>query len=342
MKFDRVLSIQNIIVPEMSELILKRYGILRTIKSMQPVGRRALSANMSISERVLRSETDRLREFGLIYSDASGMKLSQLGEEILLKTEELIYQIKGLKEMENQIKEKLGLKCVAIVEGDYEASEIVRKDLGRKASKIIQQYLEDDIKIGIMGGTTMAHVANAMGDSKSKKNIMVIPGRGGLGEKLEIQANSVAAKLAHKLGAEYKLLHVPDNVNPNVMEVLKTNPQIKSVLDAIKKIDILVFGIGTALDMANRRGLSEIMKDELKIKNAEAEALGYYFDKNGRSVMHSDSVGIDLDDLTRIKQVICAVAGRHKALAITAFSRYYHDYTLITDEETAKEILKIN
>jgi central glycolytic genes regulator len=94
--------------------------------------------------------------------------------------------------------------------------------------------------------------------------------------------------------------------------------------------------------MAERRGLSDLKKDELKLKNASAEALGYYFDKNGNPIMHSDSVGIDLSDLSRIKYAVCASAGKSKAEAINAFSKYYKNYTLVTDEETAKEILKLN
>jgi central glycolytic genes regulator len=342
MKFERVLAVQNAIVPELSELILKRYNILRAVKNSQPIGRRSLSSELGFTERVLRAEVDRLRELGLVNIEASGMRLSQLGEKIILETEELIYNIKGLKDIEEKIKEKLGIINVSIVEGSFLESEIVKRDLGRKTSIIIQKYLEDNMKIGIMGGTTMAVVANEMEEVRNKNGILVVPGRGGLGEKLEIQSNSVAAKLANKIGAGYKLLHVPDNINSEVLEALKLNPQVKSVLDEIKNIDMLIFAIGTAVDMAERRGLSDLKKDELKLKNASAEALGYYFDKNGNPIMHSDSVGIDLNDLSRIKYAVCASAGKSKAEAINAFSKYYKNYTLVTDEETAKEILKLN
>jgi central glycolytic genes regulator len=341
-KFERVLAVQNAIVPELSELVLKRYNILRAIKNSQPIGRRSLSSELGFTERVLRAEVDRLRELGLVNIEASGMRLSQLGEKIILETEELIYNIKGLKDIEEKIKEKLGIINVSIVEGSFLESEIVKRDLGRKTSIIIQKYLEDNMKIGIMGGTTMAVVANEMEEVRNKNGILVVPGRGGLGEKLEIQSNSVAAKLANKIGAGYKLLHVPDNINSEILEALKLNPQVKSVLDEIKNIDMLIFAIGTAGDMAERRGLSDLKKDELKLKNASAEALGYYFDKNGNPIMHSDSVGIDLSDLSRIKYAVCASAGKSKAEAINAFSKYYKNYTLVTDEETAKEILKLN
>jgi central glycolytic genes regulator len=58
--------------------------------------------------------------------------------------------------------------------------------------------------------------------------------------------------------------------------------------------------------------------------------------------MHSTSVGIALDDLERIENAVCAAAGVKKAKAIYAFSKYYKNYILVTDEVTAKEILKLN
>ena len=341
MELDKALTILNLLVPEATDLILKRYNVLRTIKNCQPIGRRLLAINFGVTERVLRSETDRLREFGLVNIESSGMSLSELGERLINDTELLIHRVKGLSEVENAIKDKLGIKKVCIVEGDYAQNNIVKKDVGRKAAEIIVSLLTDNMRIGIMGGTTMALIANEIHASKKFTNLLIVPGRGGLGENLEIQANSIAAKMAHNLGAEYKLLHVPDNIGPDVLKVLQTNTQIKNVLDEIKKIDMIIFGIGTAEEMTRRRGLSEIKKDELKMKKAFAEALGYYFNRDGEPVLHTDSVGIDLSDLKNIRHAICVAAGASKAEAIYSFSKYHKDYTLVTDEVTAKEILNI-
>lgn len=341
MELDKALTVLNLLVPEATDLILKRYNVLRTIKNCQPIGRRLLAINFGVTERVLRSETDRLRELGLVNIESSGMSLSELGERLINDTELLIHRVKGLSEVENAIKDKLGIKKVCIVEGDYAQNNIVKKDVGRKAAEIIVSLLTDNMRIGIMGGTTMALIANEIHGSKKFTNLLIVPGRGGLGENLEIQANSIAAKMAHNLGAEYKLLHVPDNIGPDVLKVLQTNTQIKNVLDEIKKIDMIIFGIGTAEEMTRRRGLSEIKKDELKMKKAFAEALGYYFNRDGEPVLHTDSVGIDLSDLKNIRHAICVAAGASKAEAIYSFSKYHKDYTLVTDEVTAKEILNI-
>ncbi len=341
MEIQRLLQIQKVLIPEGLESIVKRYHVLRAIMTAQPIGRRALSSSMAISERVLRGEIEKLREAGMIEVESAGMCLSVVGQELIKEVEWLVHRIKGLTELEEAIKQKLGIQDICIVEGDYDLSETVKRDLGRKAADLILKNLTHGMSISVMGGTTLACVANEMKNNKKFKNMMVVPGRGGLGERLEIQANSIAAKIAHKLGANYKLLHVPDNIGCDVLESLKSNKQIKEVLDEIKRIDMIIFSIGTAKEMADRRGLSELRKDELRMKKAFAEALGYYFNQEGEPVMHTDSVGIVLQDLPKIKHAICAVAGKHKAAAIHAFSKYYTNYLLVTDEVTAKEILKL-
>ena len=348
-------GIQAILTAPTMEIAAKEAGTTRStlyrwlgddlfVQELNQAKRRMIDHHLLRLQRAAGSAIDTLTSI-CRDEDAPASARVTAAKEILattLKARELEDIEERLVVIEEKIKEKLGIINVSIVEGSFLESEIVKRDLGRKTSIIIQKYLEDNMKIGIMGGTTMAVVANEMEEVRNKNGILVVPGRGGLGEKLEIQSNSVAAKLANKIGAGYKLLHVPDNINSEVLEALKLNPQVKSVLDEIKNIDMLIFAIGTAVDMAERRGLSDLKKDELKLKNASAEALGYYFDKNGNPIMHSDSVGIDLSDLSRIKYAVCASAGKSKAEAINAFSKYYKNYTLVTDEETAKEILKLN
>ncbi|HAE42571.1 MAG TPA: Cro/Cl family transcriptional regulator, partial [Clostridiales bacterium] len=193
MEFEKALTVLNQLVPEATDLILKRYNILRAIKNCQPIGRRLLAVNLGISERVLRSESDRLRDLGLIVIDPSGMKLSDSGDRLIGDTELLLHRVKGLAEIEKAIQEKLGINRVCIVEGDYANNDIVKKDVGRKAAEIIVSLLANNMRIGIMGGTTMALIANEIHTGKKFSNLLVVPGRGGLGENLEIQANSIAA-----------------------------------------------------------------------------------------------------------------------------------------------------
>src|SRR6056297_2024520 len=280
--------------------MLKRYNLLKIIKDYQPIGRRILAQEIGETERKIRSEIDELRKLELIIVETNGMFISSKGENLIADLEELSYKIKGLKDIESNLKDKLGIQDVYIVEGDSTNNNMIFRDLGKKAAAVVEGLIKKDSKIAVMGGTTMAVLADQMEKKKYPENILVIPGRGGLGESIDIQANSIASKIAKKLGARYKLLHVPDNIRPDILEALKTNPQIKDILNDLKKVNLLLFGLGRSEDMASRRKLPEITRDELKIKNACVEALGFYFNEDGEPIMHSTSLGIALADLENI------------------------------------------
>jgi len=338
----KILDLINVVAPEVKDIMLKRYNILKIIRENQPIGRRMLAQEIVDTERRIRSETDNLRKLGLIIVETNGMFISKKGEDLIEDLEELSYKIKGLKKIESSLKDKLGIRDVYMVEGDSSKSNLVFKDLGKKTAKVVEGLIKEDDKIAIMGGTTMAVVAEQMEEKKYPENLLVLPGRGGMGESIDIQANSIASKLAKKIGAKYRLLHVPDNIKPEILEALKTNPQIKNILTDLKEVNLLLFGLGRSEDMAIRRNLPELTRDELRIKKACVESLGFYFNEDGEPIMHSTSVGIALDDLQNIENAVCAAAGIKKAKAIYAFSKYYKKYILVTDEVTAKEILKLN
>ena len=61
-----IIEIQKRMVPDLLQVMMKRYHILRYIRLMQPVGRRSLSQTLDMTERVLRSETQFLKEQNLL------------------------------------------------------------------------------------------------------------------------------------------------------------------------------------------------------------------------------------------------------------------------------------
>ena len=80
-------------------------------------------------------------------------------------------------------------------------------------------------------------------------NPIVVPARGGVGEVVEYQANVIASVLAERLCGTYKMLHLPDGLSQDSLHMLMTcEPQIKEIGDLISRTDVLLFGIGTAMN----------------------------------------------------------------------------------------------
>jgi len=91
--------------------------------------------------------------------------------------------------------------------------------------------------------------------------------------------------------------------------------------------------------MARRRGTSEETIKALLDKGAIGEAFGHYFDKDGNIVMKLNTVGIDMQMYKDAKCPIAVFSGIEKVDAFMALYSLNKNLTLITDEDSAKEIL---
>lgn len=336
-----IIALQQKIVPELIDLLQKRYTIMRNIYFNQPIGRRALSHQLNMGERIIRSEVSFLKAQGLVDINPLGMTITKEGEELIENLKDFIHELKGLNNIESLLKDKLGIEKVIVVPGDVEQDPMIKKELGKSAANYLKTIINYDSIIALTGGSTVLEVANGMPQLYSKSNIVVVPARGGLGREVEKQANTIASILAKKLGGTYKMLHVPDNLGKEAVKSLIKEPDIKDVVETLKKADILIFGIGRADVMAERRNLPQDIRDFLEKNNATAEALGYYFDKEGKVVYATPSIFLTLEDLKFVKNLIAVSGGKGKAEAIVSTCRSGNVQVLVTDEGASFEILKI-
>jgi len=306
---------------------------------MGTAGRRTLAASLDMSERVLRAETDFLKEQGLLSIDSSGMKISSTGEELLEAMEPMVKDLFGLSDMEAQLCHRFGLRSVTVVPGDSDISPFAKKELGRAGGNVLRKVVTRDDIVAVTGGSTMAEVANGLNATTQLKGICFVPARGGLGESVEFQANTIASAMAKKIGGQYRLLHVPDFLSEDAYQSLIHEPNVKEIVTVIRQARIVIHGIGDAVRMAQRRKLGEATIEDLKKDGALAEAFGYYFNRDGDVVHKMHTVGLRLEDIQQTETVIAVAGGRSKGEAIAAIMRFGHEDILVTDEAAAKVIL---
>lgn len=341
-KMKKLLDIQQKIIPEAISFLEKRYVILNEVYLSGVIGRRALSVKTNLSERSIRSEVDFLKDNGFLKISAAGMEITEQGTSILEDLKEVINVITGSNALSNNLKSKLGIKNVIIVPGAIDENPVLLKELAKESTKYFIQNVKKNFVVGVTGGYTMSEFAAQM-PKKIFSDLMIVPARGGLGEILEIQANTIASKLASKLDANYKLLQLYDGIGKDIIEFVRNDPQIKSVYDYIKNIDFLVFGIGNAKEMAKRRNIPKEIWDKIEQSGAVSEAFGYYFDINGEILYETSTVGIKLEQYKNLKNIIGIAGGKTKADAILAISKINKNLVLVTDEETGRDILfKLN
>ena len=220
------------IAPDMVDMLSRRYLVLRTINWMAPVGRRLLAQTLGVSERTLRTETDTLRKLDLIMTNKSGMQVTQQGQDVLVGLSHFMDELMGIRQKERQLAQYFNIKRCIIVSGDSDRQLKVIGTMGEEVNQLLQQLLPEGRNIiAVMGGHTMEHVAshltNKLGD---KRDLLFVPARGGVGESVAIQANTIASQMAQHTGGKFRSLFVPEQVSERTYEPLLKEPSIQEVL----------------------------------------------------------------------------------------------------------------
>ncbi|HHV08335.1 MAG TPA: hypothetical protein GXX69_09015 [Firmicutes bacterium] len=335
-------ELQQRLVPELIDVLTRRYTILRTISLLMPVGRRVLAKEMGTTERKLRSEVEFLREQGLIATSSVGMVLTSEGQQLVEELHGYMHEVHDLSTAELMLARCLDLEGVIAVPGDSDSSELVQKDMGRAAAHYLKSILAEGMVLAVSGGTTLAAVASTLVPANFNGQLTVVPARGGMGEDLSKQAGSIAAKIAAKLNANYRLLHLPDSLGEKAAAVVAEEPEIREVLEVARSASILLLGIGAAQAMARRRHLRPDQLALLEHVGAVGETFGYYFNRQGEIVYVTPSTGLKLEHIKRVGHVIAVAGGSSKAEAMLAVLSYdFPATTLVTDEGALLEMLKL-
>jgi DNA-binding transcriptional regulator LsrR (DeoR family) len=254
-----------------------------------------------------------------------------------------------LTEWEHQLEQHYHLKEAAVVyvEDTRDAISVARS-LAPVTAKLLLRRITGNETIAITWGTTMNHVVHAL-PYQDYPNMTVVQMNGGLGpvENFE-HAIELTTLTAKRFNAKLKLLPAPGIVKDrHTARIFMENNQIAESLELAAASDIAVVGIG-ALSSASvlmREG-TILTKDEfsdLKQKGAVGDIVLRYFDKKGNMLdleVNQRIVGINIDQVKHISQVIAVAGGEVKFEAIHAALMGKLFNILVTDHKTAQKLLQ--
>lgn len=338
---DGFVQLMQTLAPDLAQEMALRALVLERIAAMAPVGRRQLAARLGLTEREIRSAANTLKDGGFISFDASGMTLTARGSEVLPQVTEFTRALHGLTEMETQLAAFLNVERVSVISGDVDADESVRGEIGRVAAQRVKSLLHNGSTLAVTGGSTIAATARAM-QSTAPMRVMVVPARGGFGrQEVATQANTLAAEIAGRLGGSHRLIHLPDHMDEAAKQEMLRLPEVREVMELIQRADVILHGIGCAQENIRETKLSPSQAKKLLAEGAVGEAFGSYFDREGRCLLESSSIGVDLARLSSQSRMIAVAAGKSKAEAIIAVLRHDRHALLVTDEAAAREMLRL-
>jgi|SRR5690625_3863146 len=333
-----LVQMQKIMYPDLLKSMQQRYSILYTISLFHPIGRRGIVTQTGFPERFVRKEVDFLQQQGLIFATTKGVEITEEGKSIISDLHQFVRELMGLTTLEHKLEDLMLVDKVIVVGGNSDINDFVKQELGRATVAYLKNIINEDVTIAVTGGTTMASVADAMVPFKNH-SCLFVPARGGIGENVDYQANTIAAKMALAENGDYRLLYVPDPLSEKLYQTMIHEESIRETLTLIRNAQIVIHGIGDALALAKRRKTSEAVLQKLTEEEAMSEAFGYYFNDEGNIVHKLRTIGIQLEDLVSTESVITVAGGKSKAEAIASYMKQRKSDVLITDEAAAKEIV---
>jgi len=259
------------------------------------------------------------------------------------------YALKRNYILEREIKEKYGLKDVYLLNTKNMISNDLKENmLGRLSAQCISTYLKPGIKIGIGWSRTLYKAFSMMPESPVSDSV-VIQMSGSVSLKdLKFDGIDLARMLSNKIGGQYFYCPAPLVVSSEDMKdsLLKEN-MIRDVLDKAGKVDLAVLGIGNIKN--KKSSLMEsglVSKDSLlEIENdISGDLLGRQFDENGKLLdisLNRRVIAVAPDAIKKIPTVIAVASGVNKAGAILSAIKGNWFNTLISDDETMKEMLRL-
>lgn len=330
----------RLLLPEMDRMMQNRYRMLQTIQAQGPIGRRTLADVLNRTEREIRNEMGILHEKQLIQVFQKGMILTELGYEVLDRLKTYFYEISGLAQKEKQLANHLGISKVAIIAGNVDKNPSAKTYLGKEASYLLGARAKPKSIVAVTGGSSVATLRRNLVDVKPFNSMKFVAARGSMANEESYQANTLVAKFAKECGAKYHTLYLPEHLSEQAYAYMMEEPIVKETVRLYDDVNVVIHGIGTAMEMGKRRNMSDDAYKDLIEKGAVGEAFGYYFDENGNVVERIQTVGIQLEQVKQSELIIAIAGGKSKAKAIEAYFQIAAKHTiLVTDEGAADAIL---
>lgn len=248
-----------------------------------------------------------------------------------------------------EIKRSFGLNDVILTSGEGLTTETLRTALGMTAGRYLLRLLREDSLIGIGWGRTLYEMVNSL-PPHSKVNLHIIPLIGGIGRMASsFQVNEIARRFAELFDATYRCLYVPAFTQDlDIWNAFMKMHEVKEVQELWQRLDLAIVGIGhvefqkiSSMFFVDYISPSSLAK--LQAHGAVGDICGQFFDVHGKPVKTElEVIGISLDQLAAIHQVVAIAGGREKTKAILGALRGGYVKTLITDTETAYALLEEN
>jgi DNA-binding transcriptional regulator LsrR (DeoR family) len=250
-------------------------------------------------------------------------------------------------ELEQIFIRKFGLRDVRIFNSRNKMEDETLKGITMLAAQYLQEQIKEGTTLGISWGRTVYETVRAF-EERGRMPIDVVQIIGSASSyNTYIDCRESVRKISRIYGGKAHYLNVPLYVeDDNARMVLLNDPFVSETMELAHNADIILTGIGS-MKPENFWHLWEGYLNEDILESVKNEgAIGYlcahFYDKWGNVLdneLNKRIVAVNISNLRKIKTVIGVAGGIDKVEAIIGAIRGKCINVLITDYNTANEIL---
>jgi deoxyribonucleoside regulator len=249
--------------------------------------------------------------------------------------------------LKRELKSVFDLRDVVVVPSGPDDSATIERT-GRAASEMVVRMLRDGLRIGIAWGVTTYKTIHTLNVAPVYQGIEVCQLVGALGSINPIyDGYELARTLAEKLNGSYTTIQAPGGVSTvEAKQLFLREPGIAAALEKARTVDLAILSVSPDdpkdSSLVKAGYITPEESAEISRKGSVGHHCSGHFDIDGnvvRSSLNDRIVGITVDDLRRIPDVILTACGTVKADAILGALRSGLFHYLATDEAAALKVL---
>lgn len=303
--------------------------------------------SINVAKLYYRSEYSQQRiaeELGI--SRPSVSRLLQYAKDKGYVKIQIMDPVEDMSNMEQMLVEKYHLHEVRIAASTINDENEIKKYIGIKAAEYLDSIVQDGDMIGVGWGTTLYEMSCSLLPRVLKGSQIVQLEGGVTHSKWRNYAKDILENFSNNYSTIAQYLPLPVVFGSReVKEMVDQDRHIKRVLEMGSHANIAVFGVGTVRPNALffRLGYTD-QEEQTRIQQiAVGDICSRFFDADGRicnKELDARTVGITLDELRNKEHSIMIAGGEAKVPAIRAALKGHYANVFITDQFTAKELLK--
>ncbi|NTH81334.1 sugar-binding transcriptional regulator [Agrobacterium rhizogenes] len=217
--------------------------------------------------------------------------------------------------------------------------------VGAGIGQYLNARLSDQMSLGIISGRTF-HAALSALEARAIPGLSIVSMIGGLTVKAAMRPYEVAHQLAQIYQAECYYMPAPTYAeSKKARDEFLAQSLVQEIMRRAAAVDIAIIGVGRLTEDGVIRAydlLQEEEMDSLVKAGAVGSFVGWFINKDGTLVDHALNdrvIGLPLDRLKDVPEVVLCGGGIGKAQALAAVLRAGYADVLITDEAAARRLV---